>query len=187
MYTLFLTDVVGLNFSTAKALNSNRPYLSQFEELVDDLRTDRKLSLSSFDRYQDRWPTLRTEKEMSGSRWGLWPSKNQAPRPPSETECTIVKKIVHNRQALTRSWPDEADAFFWPAVRLNAEHWFDVCEPNLIYPNYVHILQNVEDAKPRSTGCFVMGSYRRCHSKNGRTKCVVKRPWLFHNFRRHRF
>ena len=67
MYTPFLTDVVGLYFSTVKVLISNRQYFSQFEELVNDLSTDRKLSLSSFDRYQDRRPTLQTEKDMDGS------------------------------------------------------------------------------------------------------------------------
>ena len=68
VYTLFLTDFVGLNFSTARDLISNRPYLSQFEEFVDDLGTDRKISHSSFDRYHDRRPTPQTKKDTDGSR-----------------------------------------------------------------------------------------------------------------------
>ena len=67
VYTPFLTDVVGLNFSTARDLISNRPYRSEFEELVDDLGTDRKRRVRAFDRYQDRRPTLQTEKDMHGS------------------------------------------------------------------------------------------------------------------------
>ena len=58
VYTPFLTEVVGLNLSMVRDLISNRPYLSQFEELLDDVGTDRKLSLSSLDRYQNRPPTL---------------------------------------------------------------------------------------------------------------------------------
>ena len=68
MYTPFLTDGVALNFSTGRDLMSNRPFLSQFEELVDEIGTDRKRRVRAFDRYQDRRATLQTANDMDGSK-----------------------------------------------------------------------------------------------------------------------